>query len=279
MLTRLQLLCIGFAMLLVTGCGQTVTEKVSLTPTAPYNAVGKGKTVVILPFADYADSSVDSARRRDIAVTEAITDMLVLNGFALPVQDDVLSYLQKRGIITSVQQQASLQREIDTDTWSQQMEDIFRAEISQQNKMNRKTSGLDPKAIARIGKTFGADYIMRGRIIEYKKRADASWAPWKRGLLPFFGEGASRILLGFADSDSYDGQSAFAEGTRVDGMVELRIWVQEAVTGDVVWTNHTNIETGRRSFFADPQHDALFSKAVQRNACLLIHDFARNGIQ
>lgn len=273
---RLNLLIIGLFGLLMTGCGQTVVEKLSVTQAAPYNAVGQGKTVVILPFADYSTSDISSAQKRNIVISEALTDKLALNGFGLPVQDDVFGFLVKEKIITP-HRSDSMDQELSSKEWSNSMKDILRAEISEQN-VNRDDNGLTTKEIKRIGKEFNADYVMRGRILEYKTRQDASAEPWKAGVLPFVVGGTSRTLFGFIDADSYDGQSNWSTGTAMS-QVELRLWVQDAATGEVLWTNHTTIEASRDSVFADPQHDVLFTAAVERNACLLIHDFATYGMQ
>lgn len=273
---RLNLLIIGSFALLMTGCGQTVVEKLGVTPTAPYNAVGQGKTVVILPFADYSASNIASAQKRNVVISEALTDKLVLNGFGLPVQEDVFGFLVKENIIAT-HQSNSMQEELSSKEWSEAMKDILRAEMGEQNKNNNE-NGLTTKEIKKIGKVFNADYVMRGRILEYKTRQDASGAPWKAGILPFVVGGTSRSLFGFIDADSYDGQSNWSKGTAMS-QVELRLWAQDAATGEVIWTNHTTIEASRDSVFADPQHDALFTAAVERSACLLIHDFAMYGMQ
>ena len=49
-----------------------------------------------------------------------------------------------------------------------------------------------------FGRRFNADYIVRGRILEYKTREDPTWEPWKKGFLPFLLQGTSRIAVGVA---------------------------------------------------------------------------------
>lgn len=276
---RLNLFIIGLAAILMTGCGQRAVEKLSVTPAAPYNAVGQGKTIVILPFTDYSDSSVSTAQKRNIALNEAITDKLRLNGFAMPIPEDIYDYLVEENVITSMSGTTStLQDELNSKEWSDEMKSILSDEINENlaNKGDEK-QGLTIKEVNKIGQAFGADYIMRGRVIEYKKRQDADG--WNSGIVPLVVGGTSRTLLGFADADSYDGKSKWKFGDSSTGMVELRLWVQDANTGEVVWTNHTSVEALRQSVFADPQHDVLFTTAVERSACLLIHDFATYGLQ
>ncbi len=276
---RLNLFIIGLAAILMTGCGQRAVEKLSVTPAAPYNAVGQGKTIVILPFTDYSDSSVSSAQKRNIALNEAISDKLLLNGFSMPIPEDVYDYLVDMNIINSMSGTTStLEDELNSKEWSDRMKDVLRDEISE-NKTNTSNDkqGLTAQQVTKIGQTFGADYIMRGRILQYKKRQDAD--AWNSGIVPVIVGGTTRSLFGFADADSYDGKSKWKFGDSTSGMVELRLWVQDANTGEVVWTNHTSVEALRESVFADPQHDVLFTAAVERSACLLVHDFATYGLQ
>jgi len=274
---RLNLLIIGLAALLMTGCGQRVVEKLSVTPEAPYNAVGQGKTIVILPFTDYSDSSIANAQKRNIALNEAITDKLSLNGFSMPIPEDVYDYLVNNQIITDFSStKSSLHTELASREWSEKMKDIFRREINDNGKTAEK-QGLTTEEVIKIGRAFNADYVMRGRIIEYKIRQDTD--SWNAGLIPLIVRADNRIFFGFADADSYDGKSELVSGDASAGMVELRLWVQDANTGEVLWTNHTSVEGIRESVFADPQHDALFTAAVERAACLLVHDFATYGMK
>lgn len=277
MLNSFRLVVISFLLLLVTGCGTTVYEKTSLVPEAPYNAVGKGKTVAVLPFVDYSDSDYDTAIRRNIVISEAVMDQLSLNGFDFPVQEDVFRYLQEQGVILTSQKNTYMRAEMNSGEWSSEMQDYISDKVLSISD-DTATIGLTNKEIAKIGKNFKADYILRGRIIEYKERQDPSWDPIKRGFLSVIVEGTSRFLVGFADVDSYDGTTKFEMGDRTQAMVELRLTAQDAVTGDVVWTNHTNVEAAPRSAYADPQHDALFMASVKQNICLLMHDFAKHGL-
>ena len=66
------------------------------------------------------------------------------------------------------------------------------------------THGLDAQTVAQIGRQFKADYILRGRIIEFKTRQEPTWAIWKKGLIPFVNDGVGRLVLGYANSESYD---------------------------------------------------------------------------
>ena len=92
---RLKYLVIGILALFLAGCGkgQVVVETLNVAEGPSASAAGNGKSIVILPFADYSEGNLASAQRRNMLVTEALTDRLVVNGFSLPIQEDVFDYL------------------------------------------------------------------------------------------------------------------------------------------------------------------------------------------
>ena len=107
---RLKSLVIGILAISLAGCGQTVVETLNVTDGgAQVNAPGAGKSIVILPFADYSQGDLQSAQRRNMVITETMTDKLINNGFALPIQEDVFDYLVHENIIqVSSYKQATL---------------------------------------------------------------------------------------------------------------------------------------------------------------------------
>ncbi len=121
---RLKSLVIGLLAISLAGCGQTVVETLNVTEGPQANAPGAGKSVVILPFADYSQGDLQSAHRRNMVITESMTDKLITNGFGLPVQEDVFDYLVDEKIIqvTSYKQSntTSLENELQ-DNWSESM--------------------------------------------------------------------------------------------------------------------------------------------------------------
>jgi hypothetical protein len=323
--------------LLLGGCGHTVTETLNAPETSYRNAACYGKTVVVLPFADYSQGdSIASAERRSMMITEGITDELTANGFALPVQEDVFQYLVTERIINPVsykgQASSSLSYEL-TDDWS----DVMKKEIAGYLEAEKRDSmaaagapgahGLTKTAIAKIGRQFGADYVIRGRILEFKTRDENTWNPWKRGIIPFVMRGSNRVLFGYADSAAYDTENAALAGLMVgaaagheiinwpsqgfmgigasddtnaiiwgaagaglgrrsaghagdvtQARVEMRMWVQEATTGNVIWTNRVTVEVSPRSFFADNQHDTLFNEAINQCVRSLVGNFVSYGL-
>jgi len=323
--------------LLLGGCGHTVTETLHMPQTQFCDTAGFGKTVVVLPFADYSQgNSIASAERRNMMIAETITDKLTANGFSLPVQEDVFEYLVAEHVINPIayqgQTSSSLGYELTGD-WS----DVMKKEIAGYLEMEKRDSmaaagapgvhGLTKTAIAKIGRQFGADYVIRGRILEFKTRDENTWNPWKRGIIPFVMRGSNRILFGYADSAAYDADNASLAGLMVGALaghdminwpnqsfmgigassdtnaiiwgaagaglgrrsaghagdvrqaaVEMRMWVQEASTGNVIWTNRISVEVTPRSFFADNQYDTLFNEAINQCVSSLVDNFISYGL-
>jgi hypothetical protein len=222
------------------------------------------------------------------------------------------------------------------DVWSDEMKDIIRfykdqvkAEDAEQARANDSpgTHGLTKNRVARIGRHFNADYIVRGRILEFTTREDPTWAPWQKGILPFVNGGATRIMAGFAATDAYDERNEMLTGATIGGIlgnnanwpwsddeaiwglasnsantvfwgavggglgtvsytsgkvdqvaVQMRIWVQEAATGNVIWTNRIRVLVSPESVFADNQYDALYNAAIEKGTTTLIDNFVANGL-
>jgi TolB-like protein len=339
---RLKYLVIGILALTLAGCGQTIVETLNVPEAPGLDAPGKGRTVVILPFADYSNAgNIESAYRRNLAVTEALTDRFTANGFGMPVEEDVFQYLVEEGVINLIPYEetksVTLVNELSND-WSDTMKKEISHYIDQQNLTanvnvgnSPGTHGLTAKTVAKIGRNFKADYVVRGRILEYKSRQDPSWEPWKKGILPFINGGTSRILFGFASSDAYDevnqkitgamygagigknsdwpwdsddgdtifgsfsdssdanaitwglvgselGGTTYHSGNVDQAVVQLRIWVQEATSGNVIWTNRVDVKVSPESFLADNQYDALFNKAIEKGVTTLIENFVNTGL-
>jgi len=335
MKTWLITLALGVTVLLA-GCGQHVQQSLKIRPEDRVGA-GGDKTIVVLPFADYSYADdLETAYRRNLFVMENLTDRLTASGYRLPVQEDVFRYLVDRGIIALVnydERQTSVVEEELEDEWSEAMKSELRRYL-ELNKRNRRkgvasapgTHGLTREEVVKIGRHFGGDYILRGRIVQYKERQDPSWAPWKRGVLSFVAGATSRLALGQAASEQYDnlaymaagsvygayagddahwpwdpgkpdqtilgvstssdaniifwgavgaglGHLAHESGRVPQAVVQLRIWVQDAFTGEVVWTNRVDVKVSPETVLADFQYDALFEKATEKAVATLVEDF------
>ncbi len=334
------LLPIVFA-LIVSGCGQTVVETLNVPQAPDPNAPGYGKTIVILPFADYTYADdLTSAYRRNLKVSEALVDNLSAQGFGMPVSEDIFNYLVGQGVIQIGDYQkssnVSLTNELDGN-WSEQMKGEIRHQLRQQRITQRKpveeapgTHALTTNAITKMGRTFQADYVVRGRILEFKTRQEATWAPWKRGVFPVIAGGTAQLLYGFAGSDDYDrtnnmiggaiwgatsgsisdwpvddartsidlfgnggatgneifwfgagallGEQAYNSGKVDQAVVQMRMWVQDASSGQVVWTNRAMVRVSPETIFSDSQYDDLFNTAIEKGVSTLVENFVTVGL-
>ena len=61
-------------------------------------------------------------------------------------------------------------------------------------------------------------------------------------------------------------------------VVQLRIWVQEAATGNLVWTNRVKVMVSPESVYADRQYDMLFDKAIEKGVATLVDNFVATGL-
>jgi len=213
----------GFLALLVSGCasGHSVTSEtlhVPDTQSASY-VCATDKTVVLLPFADYSSGDdVISVYERSRSVSESLTDKFVGKGFKLPIQEDVTQYLVDTNIIRLPAQEGSsmLKEELDGE-WSDMMKGEFEKWIEADKVQTEALSGgsanpanapgvhgLNQKSVSKLGRRFNADYIIRGRIIEYNLQKEHTWSMRKKGVLPFIMSGTTQAAFGFADSKDYD---------------------------------------------------------------------------
>jgi len=326
--------------LLVSGCGQTVQESIKVQP-AMKSTAGGDKSIVILPFADYSEADdLESAYRRNLYVSENLTDQLVSNSFHLPVDEDVFRYLSSQNIIKVIAYEDTNTSQLEDEMngeWSSLMKSHIQGYI-EQTKFNDQdkpvmdspgTHGLTQQEVTKIGRHFGVDYILRGRIIEYKTREDPSWNPLKRGILTFVNGTTSRLAFGNAASEEYDMIGSMIAGAVWGGIlgsnanwpwdkdggtsvlgfsggddantvfwgavggaagrvghdskagqavVQLRIWVQDAYTGSVVWTNRVDVKVSAESVLADSQYDALFETATEKAITTLVDDFVAKAM-
>ncbi len=204
----------GFLALFVSGCvsGHSVTETLHIpdTPTAG-NVCATDKTVVLLPFADYSSGDdVISVYERSMSVTEALTDRFVNKGFKMPIQEDVTQYLVETNIIRLPPRAGSsrFKKELDGE-WSDVMKGEFEKWIEADKARTAPESspgvhGLNKMSISKLGRRFNADYIVRGRIIEYNLQQEHTWNFRKKGILPFIMGGTTQAAFGFAETEDYD---------------------------------------------------------------------------
>jgi len=333
----------GLLAILVSGCGQTVKESLKVQPVLKSTA-GADKSIVILPFADYSYADdLETAYRRNLYITENLTDQFVGNSFHVPVQEDVFGYLASQQIINILAYEegtktSRLEDEL-RDEWSPAMKGQLQRYISLANsRVNDKpvmdspgSHALTQQEVVKIGRHFGADYIVRGRIVEYKTRQDPSWSPLKKGILTFVTGATGKLTFGNASAEQYDmyakmiagaawggwigsgvtwpwdpaeadqtilgvsggrdantilwggvgsemGRLAHKSGEADQAVVQLRIWVQDAYTGDVVWTNRVDVKVSAETVFGDSQLDALFESATEKAIATLVDNFVAQAM-
>ncbi len=253
----------GLLAFLLSGCSQTVTETLYVPPTAPVSNICT-KKVVVLPFADYfyADD-VRSGHIRNTIVMEYMVDRLTSRGVTVPVQEDVLQYLEDENIISMLpvgtearhRDNKSLENEINDQDWSGVMRDELRRFYTMEKEQSAAASieeyenlmdmpgmyALNPEKVQDIGTRFEADYLVRGRIIEY-----------------YYGNKPNPLMKGAKSSEA---------------VVHLRVWVQDTANGDVVWTNRDEVHAGTDNLFVAGNPSALFQTALGKAATTLIDDF------
>lgn len=272
------------------GCGTTVDESLKI-PSVSRRNIGDNKIAIILPFADYTYAdNIESAYRRNLFINECVTDYLVGLGFHIPVQDDVYLFLSQQNIINlqsyDKKKTATVDYELDKE-WSNSMKTILRGYVNYAQKdsnasVDAETNGLTNQEIIKIGRHFSADYIVRGRIIQFKNRQDPTWAFWKKGMLPFFVGIDKQFMIGQTSIDKYDGldpldpysDEKVTFGDVPQAVVQVRIWIQDAYTGNVIWTNRNDVKISPTSFWADYQYDNLFETATEKAVASLMDDFA-----
>ena len=345
--------------LMSVACGQVTKETLSPVPTD--RIASSGKSVVIMPFADYTpDSSPELYWRRNLLVNEALEDEFARYGLMTALEEDVVEYLLDEHIIeppevffADTPNNNYMRSEIDSGDWSAAMvkelqyaitrnEELENEEKKQKAKDNG-TSGsalhisLSSQEVAKIGDFFGADYIVRGRLIEFEKGvAKDDFNPFHVGMLPFFFNSSQRLLFGLAKSENYELMDKMAIGgivgsafgsanknfpfdekkdTETSGhplfgatttsitdyhalntalwgvagasaaylahnggkvpraVVQIRIMVQDAHTGRLLWSNRSEVEVIPESIYANQEYRKLVAKAIRRATSSLVHSF------
>ena len=66
---------------------------------------------------------------------------------------------------------------------------------------------------------------------------------------------------------------AMQSGVVPEAVVQLRIWIQDTTSGDVVWTNRAEVRVAPESIYGDKRSKEMFNTAVNNAATLLIDDF------
>ena len=343
------------AAVLFASCGTTKVD--SIHPMVQTASFGEGKKIVILPFADYTPSDSPMGYWHGyVLIMESLQDEILRYGYMPVVNEDVISYLTDKKIINQEKMtrkpssaDSMLKAELAKE-WSDEMKvEIATVLLSNAKKRNAeysrdmaseyKTIALDAGVIRDIGRTFDADYIVRGRIMVFKTGREDSFNPLQTGVLPFFFNFGSRTAFGIAESENYEmidkmaiggllgaaiapsgwpieessadtvlsdahprfdgGLSAISgtsyaewntaiwgvagsavphlahKGGRVEnGVVQLRMVVQDTRTGGILWTNRSEVKTMSEGVFSKKDADTLMSHAIQQLCERLVDSFA-----
>ncbi|HDS15677.1 MAG TPA: hypothetical protein ENN66_03530 [Proteobacteria bacterium] len=344
--------------LLSAACGQVTKETVSPMPTDRIQA--SGKKVVIMPFADYTpDSSPELYWRRNLLVTEALRDEFARYGLATALEEDVVDYLMAEHIIeppelffVETPNNNYMRSAADSGEWSTAMVEELRYAITRNEELEKlrrekeseseglgssRHISLNSLEVARIGDRFAADYIVRGRLIEFEKgMAKDDFNPFHVGILPFFFNSSQRFLFGLAKSDNYELTDKMAIGGLVGtalgsanknfpfdetkdtvssghplfgptvtslkdyhalntalwgaagagaaylahnggkvprAVVQVRIMIQDARTGSLLWSNRSEVEVIPESIYAEQEYRRLVAKAIRRATGSLVRSF------
>jgi len=240
-MNKMQLMIsIMMATFFLAACGTVTVD--SLHPVVRSADLGKEKTIVILPFADYTPTDVPAAYwRRNILIMEALQDEILRFGYSPAVSEDVIAYLSSRNIIQpepEFQEESSanavLRAELAKD-WSDRMkieiakalqsnQKISRDKSSENQSVRPQSIALDHTAIQKIGTAFNADYVIRGRIMVFQNGREDSFNPLQTGVLPFFFNFGSRTLFGIAESEKYEMIDKMAIGGLLGSAVAMDDW-------------------------------------------------------
>ncbi len=354
-LTKL-LLAIGMIFSLI-ACGHTVKETLTPVPTAQITPAGK--KVVVVPFADYTPrSSQKNYWRRNILVMEALQDEFAKYGLMTAIEEDVVRYLMDEKIIeppevffghspmneymrnmaANESWSTSMTRELETAiSHNEQIKTAKQRRKKKNNRQKLKSASLTSGQLIHLGNKFGADYIIRGRLIEFDQGAAKDiFNPFQVGVLPFFFNSGQRAIFGVAKSENYEmidkmamgGALGLAYGRKnqnspfdedVDrqagghplfdptiiekndyhalntvfwgaagtglaflahkggkvprAVVQIRIMVQDALTGRLLWTNRSQVEVIPESVYSPQEYRILVAKAIKSAANSLVNNF------
>ena len=206
-------------MVCLASCGQTIKDSVAPLNTSVQYPNSAAKQIVVLPLADYTMGvRPDDSLRRQVKIYEALMYRLAEKGFYVPLKEDVVQYLVDIGVIQiigkpsirSSNSYGSITEELGSE-WSDAMQEEIQRLVVVNEQLGKPKQryevtrvGLDPGTIQQIGCRFGADYILRGRVVEYEVREGNTLNPLQVGILPFFFDTSSALLFGFAESGRYD---------------------------------------------------------------------------
>jgi hypothetical protein len=133
--------------------------------------------------------------------------------------------------------------------------------------------GLTKDKIIEIGQILNADIIFRGRIIDYGFKDVESKSLSYRGFFAIIGQCFVDLFSSSKDYDQTDRKNA-----KRSAVVQIRIYAQDTSTGDMVWTNRTEIEytPNSRKAYNSKHPKVMFDAAVHEGIDELMGSFFSN---
>lgn len=159
----------------------------------------------------------------------------------------------------------------------------------------RNVYGLTTEQLVRLGQELGVDAVIRGRILEYGLKKTPTIDPaYGLGVLSRIAMGLDWLLVDWKDDGDYAADEPREEirhdvdGSRLrpfgnpmgpiatlvggppnlksSAVVQVRVYIQDARTGETLWTNRAEVETTPFSIFHfDDQHlKTLFDEATEK---------------
>ena len=311
MKTGLRLLITGVFLFFLTACVNVVHLN-TVRPGIPGPARGEFKRVVILPFADHTPYLTPNGYyRRNILLMEAMKEDFQDAGLMATLEEGVITYLFQRGIIRETYAEeisagtAHLQSELDGGTWSDSMQKEIEKEVynnmsnylrSRKKDDDSHCIALDSSVVKELGKAFRADYVIRGRIMEFSFRQEETFFPSKTGILTFFFPLGQKMAFGTATSTTYEMFDGITPnslmdmdladvdrplkigGARSNPMVRLSMVIQDAVTGEIIWSDTADVRGyayGTFTNHAKKQYNVPLARAIRKASKRLVGNFIK----
>jgi hypothetical protein len=195
-----------------------------LQPPAPVEAA----KVLILPFSDYTPYTYGFSQpaylKRNALVLEVLQDSFHQFGFLPAMMDDVIGYLFDNNVIVPMSRAQTPDVAISMATQSvlltypsashkeakKALKEAAYHNVSKSMSRNieehiqNKNVPLNHINLQSMSSFFDADYIVRGRLVQYGMADKDSPNPLQTGILPFAFRVGPRILVGYSRMPYYE---------------------------------------------------------------------------
>lgn len=271
------------------------------------------RRVAILPLSDYSywqGFVTPTFWGGNLVIQEEIIDQMVARGLTLAHQDDVYTSLIDMGIMKPLQPPSSeklakkprmgtVSYELAYGGYSEPMNEILVEMVDKEPPkelpfpfLRGPTTGLSKENIVKLSEELKVDMVIRGRILEYGVKKRRTFNPLFTGIIPFVLQPIPPILFGATPEGYEKGLTAkgltFAsewiltghKHTKNSTIVQIRLYAQDARTGDMLWTNRTELEYIPNSpFDFDATHPkSVFRSTARRAVKILMGDLFKDEI-